>query len=75
MSETKTDLTKLSLTELMGELNAIVDWFNSGDVDIEQATVKFDQGVQLAEAIKAKLSETENKVNQIKLKLDRVEAK
>ena len=66
-------LDELNLTELMDKLDQIVIWFNQGDIDIDQATVKFDEGVKLAELIKQKLSETENKVNQIKLKLEVIE--
>lgn len=62
-------LEQRSLTELMDELKSIVDWFNAGDVDVEVASVKFDRGVQISEVIKHKLTETENKINEIKLKL------
>ena len=58
MDNKKTQLDKLSLTELMNQLDQIVAWFNSGEVDIDEATVKFDEGVKLAEYIKAKLAET-----------------
>lgn len=64
-------LDKLSLLELMERLDQIVDWFNSGEVDIDQAAAKFDEGVKLAEVIKAKLAETDTKINQIKLKLEK----
>lgn len=80
MSEAKTtklseaDLEKLSLTDLLKQLDEIVAWFNNGEVDVEQATAKFDEGVKLAEVAKKRLSETENKVNQIKLKLEKFEA-
>ena len=63
------DLAKLSLSELMEQLEAIVAWFNTEDVDIDQATAKFDQGVKLAEVIRQRLAETDNKINQIKLRL------
>ncbi|MDO4271413.1 MAG: exodeoxyribonuclease VII small subunit [Candidatus Saccharibacteria bacterium] len=79
MSATKTnnqytdkELVKLSLNELMARLDEIVAWFNNGDIDIEQATAKFDEGVRLADAIKAKLATTENQINQIKLKLTKI---
>lgn len=62
------DLTQHSLTELMDELKSIVDWFNTGDVDVEAASAKFDRGVQISEVIKRKLTDTENKINEIKLK-------
>lgn len=68
----ETQLDKLSLTELMNQLDQIVAWFNSGEVDIDQAAAKFDEGVKLAEVIKAKLAETDTKINQIKLKLEKV---
>lgn len=68
------ELNKLSLTELLKKLDDTVAWFNGGEVDVEQATAKFDEGVQLAEVAKKRLSETENKVNQIKLKLEKFEA-
>ncbi len=63
------DLAQRSLTDLMDELKSIVDWFNTGDVDVETAGVKFDRGVQISEVIKRKLTDTENKINEIKLKL------
>ncbi len=62
-------LEQRSLTELMDELKSIVDWFNAGDVDVEAASAKFDRGVQISEVIKRKLADTENKINEIKLKL------
>lgn len=63
----------VDLNQLMAQLDKIVAWFNAGDVDIEQAAKKFDEGVKLAEQIKQRLAETENKVNQIKLKLEKFE--
>lgn len=63
----------VDLNQLMAQLDKIVTWFNAGDVDIEQAAKKFDEGVKLAEQIKQRLAETENKVNQIKLKLEKFE--
>lgn len=62
-------LEQRNLTELMDELKSIVDWFNAGDVDVETASVKFDRGVQISEVVKRKLADTENKINEIKLKL------
>lgn len=68
------DLEKMSLNDLLKQLDEIVAWFNNGEVDVEQAAAKFDEGVKLAEVAKKRLSETENKVNQIKLKLEKFEA-
>ena len=76
MSQTKTSTAEQAATEqaglneLMSRLDEIVAWFNSGDIDIDQATHKFDEGVKLAEQIKSRLAETDTKINQIKLKLE-----
>ena len=67
---TDQELAKLSVGELMEQLESIVDWFNDGEVEIDQATAKFDQGAKLAEVIRQRLAATENKINQIKLRLD-----
>ena len=69
-STSNQELDQLSLSELMEQLEAIVDWFNAEDVDIDQATTEFDQGVKLAEVIRQRLAATENKINQIKLRLN-----
>ena len=77
MSEVKNDkqveLEKLDLTELMNRLDQIVAWFNGSDVNLDEATKKFDEGTELAGVIKKKLTEADNKVNQIKLKLEKIE--
>lgn len=70
---TNSTLMQQSLAQLMGRLDDIVNWFNGADIDIEEATVKFDEGAELVAAIKTKLADTENKVNQIKLKLEKIE--
>lgn len=66
------ELERLTVDELMERLDEIVEWFGGDKVDLDQATQKFDQGAELAEVIKHKLTEAENKVNQIKLRLDKI---
>ena len=77
MSETsnREKLNELTITELMAKLDDIVNWFSGDSVDVDQAATKFDEGMVIAEAIKGKLSNTENKVNQIKLKLEKLQDK
>ena len=48
------------------ELEAITQWFESDAMDVEEALKKFERGLVLAKACKEKLSEVENKVEQIK---------
>lgn len=77
MSETSSreKLNELTITELMAKLDDIVNWLSGDSIDVDQATAKFDEGMVIAEVIKDKLSNTENKVNQIKLKLEKLQDK
>ena len=56
-----------SLNELMAELDEIVAWFSNGDIDLDEAAIKFARGAKLVEEIKTNLEETENKISMIKL--------
>lgn len=67
------ELEQLTLSELMTKLDGIVDWFNQADIDIDQATAKFEEGAKLAEIIKEKLHKTDNKINQIKLRMTEID--
>lgn len=64
-----------SLNELMTELDEVVAWFGSGDIDLDEAAIKFTRGAKLVEEIKARLAETENKISQIKLDMTNNEGK
>ena len=67
---TKTDTSSASLRDLMARLNEIVGWFGGEDIDLEQATVKYDEGMALVEQIKERLAQTESRINQIMLQYD-----
>lgn len=67
---TKIDTSSASLKDLMARLNEIVGWFGSEDIDLEQATAKYDEGMALVEQIKERLAQTESRINQITLQYD-----
>ena len=67
---TKTDTSSASLKDLMARLNEIVGWFGGEDIDLEQATAKYDEGMALVEQIKERLTQAENRINQIMLQYD-----
>lgn len=67
---TKTDTSSASLRDLMARLNEIVGWFGGEDIDLEQATAKYDEGMALVEQIKERLAQTESRINQITLQYD-----
>ena len=67
---TKADTSSASLKDLIARLNEIVGWFGGEDIDLEQATTKYDEGMALVEQIKERLAQTENRINQIMLQYD-----
>lgn len=52
------------------ELEGIIDWFESGDIDLDQGLEKFERGLALAKQCQERLKEVENKVSAIKMKFD-----
>jgi exodeoxyribonuclease VII small subunit len=52
------------------ELEAITEWFESDEVDLNAALAKFERGMQLADELKKELGEIENRVDVIKRKFD-----
>lgn len=52
------------------ELEAITKWFESSEVDLDQALVKFERGMELAGELKNRLQAVENRIEQIKQRFD-----
>ncbi len=52
------------------ELEDITKWFESSDVDLDQALVKFERGMELAGELKTRLQTVENRIEQIKQRFD-----
>ncbi len=52
------------------ELEDITKWFESSEVDLDQALVKFERGMELAGELKTRLQSVENRIEQIKQKFD-----
>ena len=51
------------------ELEQITEWFDSEEqVDLDKGLKKFERGLELADELKKKLVEVENKVEEIKTK-------
>lgn len=59
-----------SLSEQMAELDELLAWFDSADLDLDEALKKFDHGTELVEQLKARLGKLENKVTILKQKFD-----
>lgn len=48
------------------ELENIADWFEKGDPDLEEGLKKFERAGELTKALKSRLEEAENKIQEIK---------
>ncbi|HET8689976.1 MAG TPA: exodeoxyribonuclease VII small subunit [Candidatus Saccharimonadales bacterium] len=64
---------KNNLKKDLKDLEQIVDWFESDELDLEQAMAKFDEGVKKAEAIKRQLTQMENKISVLSRRFDETE--
>ena len=52
-------------SELQVELDTIIAWFDSDQVDIDEAVRKYEQGLKLVEELQARLKTAENKIKKI----------
>ena len=69
MAKKKTE-EKFDFGAAYKELEAIIDWFEHGEVDLDAGLEKFERGLALAKKCQERLRDAENKVNAIKLKFD-----
>lgn len=61
--------TSLNFSEAFKELESITEWFDSEEnLDLDQGLKQFERGLTLAAELKKRLSEVENKVEEIKKK-------
>lgn len=59
---------KLTFAEAFAELEAITEWFETQNVDLDEGVKKFERGLELAKMLKEKLSDVENTVITLKKK-------
>jgi len=59
---------EISFAKAFEELETITEWFEKGEVDLDEGLKKFERGLELSKFCKGKLSEVENKVESIKAK-------
>ncbi len=57
--------------ELQHDLEEIINWFESGEVDIDEAEEKYRQGLELVAELKQRLKVTENNIKKIETTLDK----
>lgn len=59
-----------TIKQKLAELDTLVAWFESDDIQIEEALGKFEQAEKLADEIGSELKSAKNKVEVIKKKFD-----
>lgn len=62
-----------SLRQQLEELERIVAWFESEDIEIEEAISQFEKGAAKSEEIRSRLAELDNKITVLKERFDREE--
>lgn len=63
---------KVNFQKAVEELESITEWFEKGEVDLDEGLKKFERALELASACKEKMDEFENKVKEIKSKFANV---
>ncbi len=59
---------KISFADAFQELEAITEWFETQNVDLDEGVKKFERGLELAKMLKEKLASVENTVVTLKKK-------
>lgn len=62
--------TEPTLKQELAQLEALLEWFENPDTDIDEAIKKFEQGLKLAESASDKLAKLENRIHILKQKFD-----
>lgn len=61
---------KTTYKQMAGELDALMAWFDSDQVDLDEAVKKYEQAVKLIEQMQTYLKTAENKVVKISAKFE-----
>ena len=59
---------KLDFGKSFTELEEIAEWFEKGEPDLDKGLEKFERAMELAQVLKERLKQAENKIKEIKLR-------
>lgn len=62
----KKDTKQVDVAKGFDELETIASWFEKGDGDLDQGLQKFERAMTIADTLKQRLEEAENKMKEIK---------
>ncbi|PJE65055.1 exodeoxyribonuclease VII small subunit [Candidatus Saccharibacteria bacterium CG10_big_fil_rev_8_21_14_0_10_47_8] len=57
--------SKKNYRQLSAELSEVLDWFDSEEVDLDEAIVKYQEAMKLIEQMEIYLKTAENKIHKI----------
>lgn len=60
-----------SFQQKMTELDELIAWFDSDQIELEQAIEKYDQALKLSQELEQELSEAKNKIEIINKKFSK----
>ncbi len=69
MAKLKADI-RVDYKKLQGELDAILVWFESDEVELDQAIAKYERGMEITKELEKYLKTAENKIEIVKKKFD-----
>jgi exodeoxyribonuclease VII small subunit len=58
---------KMHFSDAFAELEKITEWFEKEEMDLEEGLEKFERGLALAAKLKTRLTEVENRIEEIKV--------
>jgi exodeoxyribonuclease VII small subunit len=73
MPNKKNAVKQIDFGQSFRELEEIINWFTSEEVDLDQGLKKFERGLELAQICRTRLKEVENRVNELKIKFGELE--
>jgi exodeoxyribonuclease VII small subunit len=56
--------------QLNDELASLIDWFEGDQVNLDEASAKYEQAIELIQQMEKYLATTENKIKKISAKFD-----
>ncbi|MBU2566744.1 exodeoxyribonuclease VII small subunit [Patescibacteria group bacterium] len=68
MPEKKSKTTKFDVNKSFTELESITEWFESGNMDLDEGLKKYERAMELSEKLRERLEQAENKITEIQKK-------
>jgi len=66
--EKKSKKTSLDIGKAFAELESITEWFESGNMNLDEGLKKYERAMELAEALRIQLESAENRITEIQKK-------